>query len=85
MIFILAGSVSGPFWMAASKRVYCHEGVHYDEKVGAFFNLVARKEQVEPSEDSREAGSVSRAESAQSGYSSFNSCQDSVAEKKVGL
>ena len=81
----MAGSVSGPFWMAASKRVYCQEGVHYDEKVGAWFNLVTRKEQVEPSEDSREAGSVSRAESAQSGYSSFNSCQDSVDEKKVGL
>ena len=71
--------------MAASKRVYCHDGVHYDEKTGAFFNLVAIKEEVEVSEDSREAGSVSRAESAQSGYSSFNSCQDSVAEEKVGL
>ena len=85
IIFILAGSISGPFWIPASTRVYCHGGAFFDEKVGAHFNLVARNEQVEPSEASREAGSSSRAESAQSGYSSFNSCQDSLAEKKEGI
>ena len=84
-IYAEGKSVTGPFWMAASKRVYCQDGVHYDEKMGAFFNLVAIKEEVEVSEDSREDGSVSRADSAQSGYSSFNSCKDSVSDEKAGL
>ena len=79
------GSETGPFWRAASRRVYCQDGVHYDEKMRAFFNLVAIKEEVEEIEDSREDGSVSRASSARSGYSSFNSCKDSVSDEKAGL
>ena len=85
IIFILAGSISGPFWIPASTRVYCHGGAFFDDKVGAHFNLVPKNEQVEPSEASRDVGTTSRSGSAQSGYSSFNSCQDSLAEKKEGI
>ena len=86
MKFILCvGSETGPFWKSASRRVYCQDGVHYDEKMRAFFNLVPIKEEVEEGADSREDGSVdSRASSVRSGYSSFNSCRDGGSDEKAG-
>ena len=85
IIFMLAGTPSGPFWRPASTRVYCSGGAFFDHKVGTHFNLVPRNEDVVPSEASGDVGTTSRSGSAQSGYSSFNSCQDSLAEKEGGV
>ena len=70
----------------ASRRVYCKDGVHYDERMRAFFNLVTISEEVEEGVDSREDCSFdSRTdESARSGYSSFNTCTASGSDEKAG-
>ena len=85
IILMLAGTPSGPFWRPASTRVYCAGGAFYDHKVGTHFNLVPRIEVMVPSEASGDVGTTTRSGSAQSGYSSFNSCQDSLAEKEGGV
>ena len=85
IIFMLAGTPSGPFWRPASTRVYTAGGAFFDPKVGTYFNLVPRNEVMVPSMASGDGGTTTRSGSAQSGYSSYSSCQDSLVEKEGGV
>ena len=71
---------------SASRRVYCKDGVHYDERMREFFNLVSISEEVEEGVDSRGDCSLDSrtSESARSGYSSFNTCTASGSDEKAG-
>ena len=81
---MFVGTPCGQFWSPASARVYTAGGDFFDPRLGTYFNLVPKNEVMVPSIASGDVGTTTRSEGGQSGYSSYSSCQDSLAVKEGG-